>query len=166
MLSEFRHSFQIPRLYLLWIRKMRNLNRRFAGGWQSTPVSGKRRTVPASTPIHENDCHIEAPTIITPDMSLRKSEAPFKSRKAFQISLTSENQCGRLQCCQVDPSDVGRTSDATTPRLHESPPLSTICPNLLFSNNHSLLLKPLSSRICMNYKKKKCSTMEPKEHQR
>ena len=137
----------------------------FPGGWQSTLADrkveeetkfstsmseGKRV---ASTPIHENDCHIEAPAIIRPDMSLRKSEAALigmiastshvppisqddKSRKASQNSLSSGGQGWVL--VNVEGSNVVKSafgsesagpSDATTPRPHESrrpnSPLST-----------------------------------------
>ena len=58
----------------------------FPGGWQSTPVVKKPEDTEfstsmseekgtASTPIHEKYCRIEAPAIIAPDMTLRKSEA-------------------------------------------------------------------------------------------
>ena len=91
----------------------------FPGGWQLTSVDRKEETgfststseekSAVSTPIHENDCHREAPAIIAPDMSLRKSEAALigmiastsdappipqddKPRKASQNSLSSGGQ--------------------------------------------------------------------------
>ena len=135
----------------------------FPGGWQSMPVDRKvgeetgfsmsevKRT--ASPSIHENDCHIEAPAIIAPDMTLRKSEAALvgmialtshtpsvsqddKSQKESQNSLSSGGQGWVL--VNVEGANAVRSasdsvssgpSDATTPRPHESKrfnsPLST-----------------------------------------
>ncbi|KIM48039.1 hypothetical protein M413DRAFT_16082 [Hebeloma cylindrosporum] len=60
----------------------------FPGGWQPTPIEekeeglGQQRTPsrdggrqPATTPIHEIGSRVEAPDIVKPDISLRKSEA-------------------------------------------------------------------------------------------
>ncbi|KAF8167936.1 hypothetical protein B0H34DRAFT_38332 [Crassisporium funariophilum] len=57
------------------------------GGWQPTPIEEKseddagvfgspsEEKSASLTPIHENNSRIEAPALVTPDMSLRKSEA-------------------------------------------------------------------------------------------
>jgi hypothetical protein len=175
----------------------------FPGGWQLTPVDrkveeetgfstsmseGKRA---ASIPIHENDCHIEAPAIITADMSLRKSEAALigmiastshappisqddKSRKASQNSLSSGGQGWVL--VNVEGSNAVRSgsesagpSDATPPRPHESKrpssPLSTSvsAPHTPKSPVPSHAAKAIVIMDAMDSKKKKRSTMEPKE---
>ena len=137
----------------------------FPRGWQPTPVDRKVEVETgfstsmsevkraASIPIHENDCHIEAPAITTPDMSLRKSEAALigmialtshapsisqddKPRKESLNSSSSGGQGWVLVNVEgsnavrsgFDPESAG-PSDSTTPRPHESKrpnsPLST-----------------------------------------
>jgi len=135
----------------------------FPGGWQTTPIDRKVEEETgfstsmsegkgtASIPIHENDCHIEAPEIILPDMSLRKSEAALigmitstshtsppisqdeKPRKASQNSLSSGGQGWVLVNVEgsnaVRSDESASTSNPTTPRPHEpkrpNSPLST-----------------------------------------
>ena len=177
----------------------------FPGGWQTTPVDwrveketgfsisvseGKGAT---STPIHENDCHIEAPAIILPDMSLRKSEAALigmmtsashtspvsqdeKPRKASQSSLSSGGQGWVL--VNVEGSNAVRSdesagaSNATTPRPHESKrpnsPLSTSVsasqtPKSSLPEQPSPAAKAIVIIDAMDSKKKKRSTTESKE---
>ena len=162
----------------------------------STSVSEEKRA--ASTPIHENVCHIEAPAIIAPDMSLRKSEAALigmiastshappisqddKARKPSQNSLSSGGQGWVL--VNVEGSSPVRSgfgsepagpSDATLLRPHESEskrpnsPLSTSVsvPNTPKSpvlEQPSPAAKAIVIMDAMDSKKKKRSTMEPKE---
>ena len=178
----------------------------FPGGWQPTPVDRKveeeagfstllsEEKRGSSTPIHENNCHIEAPAIIKPDMSLRKSEAALigmiastshappisqddKPRKASQNSLSSGGQGWVL--VNVEGSNAVRSafgsesSDAsTTPRPHESKrpnsPLSTSVsaphtPKSSVLEQPSPAAKAIVIMDAMDSKKKKRSTMEPKE---
>ena len=180
----------------------------FPGGWQSTPADRKveeetgfktsmsEEKRAASIPIHENDSHIEAPAIISPDMSLRKSEAALigmiastshvppisqddKSRKASQNSLSSGGQGWVL--VNVESSNAIRSafgsespgpSDATTPRPHESKrpnsPLSTSVsapntPKSTVLEQPSPAAKAIVIMDAMDSRKKKRSTMEPKE---
>lgn len=175
----------------------------FPGAWQTKPVdwkveeeSGFSTTMSegkgaASTPIHENDSHIEAPAITAPDMSLRKSEVALigmiastshvppispdeKSRKASENSLNNGGQGWVL--VNVEGSNAVRSDEsagpnnATTPRPHESKrpnsPLSTnvnITPKSSALEQPSPTAKAIVILDAMDAKKKKRSTVDSKE---
>ena len=177
----------------------------FPGGWQTTLVDRKVEEETgfstsmsegmgaASTPIRENDCHIEAPAITAPDMSLRKSEAALigmitstshvppisqdeKPRKTSQNSLSSGGQGWVLVNVEgsnaVRSDDSAGTSNSTTPRPHESKrpnsPLSTSVsapdtPKSSAFEQPSPVAKAIVIMDAIDPKKKKRSTMESKD---
>ena len=172
----------------------------FPGGWQSTPIDRKveeetgfstsMTEEKGSAAFHENDCHIEAPAITTPDMSLRKSEVALigmiastshappisqddKPRKASQNSLSNGGKGWVLVNVEgsntVRSDESASSSDTTTPRAHESKrpnsPLSTSvsAPKSSVLEQPSPVAKAIVIMDAMDSKKKNQSTMEPKE---
>ena len=174
----------------------------FPGGWQSTPVDKKVEEETefatsmltgngaASTPIHENDCRIEAPAITTPDMSLRKSEAALIGMIAstsYAPSRMKESQNSSSKGSQgwvlvnVEGSDAvrpvfgsepARPNDTATPRPTDSKkpnsPLSASASTPHTSKSPaSEQPSPAAKAIviidAMDSKQKKRSTMQPKE---
>jgi hypothetical protein len=171
----------------------------FPGGWQSTPVDEKVEEETeistsmsagngaASTPIHENDCRIEAPAITTPDMSLRKSEAALigmiastsyapSRMKESQNSLRNGSQGwvlvnveGSNAVRPVFGSESARPNDTATPRPTDpNSPLSASASTPHTSKSPaSEQPSPAAKAIviidAMDSKQKKRSTMQPKE---
>jgi hypothetical protein len=142
----------------------------------------------ASTPIHENDCRIEAPLIITPDMALRKSEAALlgiiastahvpsipqedKSRKKESQASSGSGGQGWVMV-NVEGSNAARpvfvsesagTSDAVASQPHEaSTPSSSKSPALQVEQP-SPAAKAIVIIDAMDSKQKKQWTMQPKE---
>ncbi|KAF8807568.1 hypothetical protein BYT27DRAFT_7256149 [Phlegmacium glaucopus] len=176
----------------------------FPGDWQSTPVNENLEeeseiSTPmpeekwtASTPIHENDCHIEAPAMIAADVSLRKSEAALvgiiastshvpsipqrdkSSTKESQNTLGSGGQGWVL--INVEGSNATRPvlgsdpiGDATASRTHESKgsnsPLASVrhASKSPAPEQPSPAAKAIVIIDAIDSKRKKRSTMQPKE---
>ena len=171
----------------------------FPGGWQTKSVDWKVEEESefstsmsegkgaASTPIHENDSHIEAPAITAPDMSLRKSEVALigmisstshvppisqdeKSHKASENPSSSGGQgwvLVNVEGSNAVRSDESGSSNATSPRLPNSP-LSTKdsishTPKSSAPEQPSPAAKAIVILDAMDAKKKKRSTVESKE---
>jgi hypothetical protein len=169
----------------------------FPGGWQSRMVDEKieeetefstSEKDTALTAIHENDCRREAPAIIPPDISLRKSEAALIGMitstsipqshmprpKESQNSLSSGGQ-GWVLVNVEGSSAVGPAfgSESALPndadesnRLNSPLSLSASAPNTSKSpvfEQPSPAAKAIAIIDAMDSKQKKRSTMQPKE---